>query len=298
MAHAPPDNLRGAMWMLASSICFASTGIAIKEIGTDLPVAVVAFFRVVFGLPFLIPFLAKDGLRIFYTSQPGWHLLRLAGSSGSILFGFYAIAHLPYATAVSLSFTRPLFIIFIGIVFLGEMVRWRRGLATATGFAGVVIMLGPTDIGFTLPALSALAAAASVSIALAVIRKHAATEGMAFMSWFYGGSVVVLAPFAAFYWETPQGNEWTFLLYIGLVASAGQYCLIRSLMIAEATVVSPVDYIQIIIAAIAGYTLFGEKPTIWTGIGAIVIVGATLYILFREARLKVHPITNPAIKEQ
>ncbi|MGE4062390.1 MAG: DMT family transporter [Rhodospirillaceae bacterium] len=297
MAHALSDNMRGALWMLASSVFFATSGLAIKIVGAELPVPVVAFFRVVFGLIFIVPFLLKYGPKIFYTKQPGWHLLRLAGSSGSILFGFYAITHLPYATAVSLSFTRPLFIILIGLIFLGEVVRWRRGLATVAGFLGVVIMLGPTDIGFTLPALSALAGAASVSVALAVIRKHAATEGHAFMSWFFVGSVVLLGPIAAYYWETPQGIQWAYLAYIGIIASAGQYCLIRSLMIAEATVVSPVDYIQIIIAAAAGYVLFSEKPTIWTGIGAVVIVAATLYILFREASLKTHPAANPAIKE-
>lgn len=297
MSPAPTDNFRGALWMLASSLCFATSGIAVKTVGADLPVAVIGFFRVVFGVFFVLPLLIQRGPSIFYTKQPGWHLLRLMGSTGSILFGFYAVTHLPYATAVSLGFTRPLFIILIAVVFLGEVVRWRRGLATVIGFVGVVIMLGPTDVGFSLPALSALAAAASVSIALAVIRKHAATEGMAFMSWFFVGSIVLLAPFAAYYWETPHGIQWAYLVYIGIVASTGQYCLIRSLMVAEATVVSPIDYSQIIIAAIAGYYLFGELPTIWTGAGAIVIVMATLYILFREARLKPQPEATPAIKE-
>lgn len=297
MSHSPPDNFRGALWMLASALCFATSGIAIKTVGSDLPVPVIAFFRVLFGLIFLAPLLAKHGPRIFHTKQPGWHLLRLAGSTGSILFGFYAITHLPYATAVSLSFTRPFFIILIAVIFLGEVVRWRRGLATALGFVGVVIMLGPTDVGFTLPALSALAAAASVSVALAVIRRHAATEGLAFMSWFFAGSVVILAPIAWITWETPQGIQWAYLAYIGFIASAGQYCLIRSLMIAEATVVSPIDYIQIIFAALAGYFLFGEELTIWTGVGTLVIVAATLYILFREARLKTQPEATPAIKE-
>lgn len=296
MSQLPTDNLRGALWMLASSVCFATSGLAVKKIGSELPVPVIAMGRVVFGLIFIVPFLVKYGPKIFYTKQPGWHLLRLAGSTGSILFGFYAITHLPYATAVSLSFTRPLFIILIAVIFLGEIVRWRRGLATAVGFAGVVIMLGPTDVGFTLPALSALAAAASVSIALAVIRKHAATESHAFMSWFFLGSVILLAPITAMYWQTPQGIQWAYLVFIGVVASTGQYCLLRSMMIAEATVVSPIDYFQIIIAAIAGFYIFGELPTIWTGVGAVIIVCATLYILFREARLKVEPTPPPVDK--
>lgn len=297
MAHTPTDNVRGALWMLASAMCFATSGLAVKKAGADLPVPVIAFFRVIFGVLFVAPFLVRHGPKIFYTKQPGWHLLRLAGATASILFGFYAVTHLPYATAVSLSFTRPFFMILIAVIFLGEVVRWRRGLATAIGFVGVVIMLGPTDVGFTLPALSALAAAASVSVALAVIRKHAATDGHAFLAWFFVGSAVLLAPIAAVFWQTPRGDQWIYLTYIGLAASTGQYCLIRALTVAEATVVSPVDYCQIIIAAVAGYYFFDETPTIWTGIGAAVIVCATLYILLREARLKAQPEANPAIKD-
>lgn len=287
MTLAPPDNLRGAAWMLASAVCFAGSGMAVKTVGPDLPVTVIAFFRALFGLGLIVPLFLRDGPVIFRTTRPGLHLLRLAGSTGSLLFGFYAITHLPLATAVSLSFTRPLFMIIIAVLFLGEIVRWRRSMATLVGFGGVLLMLGPTGVGFDWPALSALAAAASVSVALAVIRKHAATEGlMVFMAWFVVGSVVLMAPMAAFFWKTPVGIQWAYLAFIGLASTVGQYCLIKSLSIAEATVVAPVDYSQIIIAATAGYFLFHETPTIWTAMGAVVIVAATLYILLREARLK------------
>lgn len=293
----PADNTRGALWMVASAVCFATSGLAVKKVGGELPVPVIGFFRVVFGILFLIPFVMRYGTKIFHTKQPGWHLVRLAGSTASILFGFYAVTHLPYATAVSLSFTRPFFLILFAMVFLGEVVRWRRGLATVIGFVGVVIMLGPTDVGFTWPAFCALAGAASVAFALSVIRKHAATEGLAFTSWFFAGSIVLLAPIAAVYWQTPQGDQWAYLVFIGIVASTGQYCLMRALTVGEATVVAPIDYCQIVIAAVAAYLIFGETPTIWTGIGAGVIVCATLYILFREARLKAQPDATPAIKE-
>lgn len=294
-ALPPPETLRGAAWMLASSVCFAAVGIAVKEVGPDLPVTVVAFFRAFFGLVFIIPFLARHGLSVFRTRRPGLHALRLAGAVGSILGSYYALAHLPLATAVSLSFTRPLFMILIAAVALGEVVRWRRGLATVIGFAGVLVMLGPTGHVLNAAALAGLAGAAAVSVALSVIRQQAAIEGpLPFLAWYVVGSVVLMAPLAAAFWQTPQGIEWAYLAFIGLASSFGQFFLIKALSLAEATAMAPVDYTQIVFAAVAGYLLFGEMPTVWTAAGALVIVAATLYIVLREARLKQAPPQPPA----
>jgi drug/metabolite transporter (DMT)-like permease len=283
----PSENIRGAAWMLAGSMCFAAVGIAVKQIGTDLPVTVVAFFRAFFGLVFIVPFIVRQGPSIFYTKRPGLHVVRLFGAAGSILGAYYGLAHLPLATAVSLSFTRPLFMILIAVIFLGEVVRWRRGLATLIGFAGVLVMLGPTGLAFNAAALASLAGAASVAVALAVIRRQAAIEGpLPFLAWYVVGSVILMGPLAAMFWETPQGIQWAYLAFIGLGSSFGQYFLVKALSMAESTAMAPVDYTQIIIAAIFGYMLFGEMPTVWTALGAAVIATATLYIVFREARLK------------
>jgi len=295
MTSTSNDALRGAPWMLAGTVCFAASAIAVKQIGPDLPATVIAFFRAFFGLIVVVPLIARHGFVIFRTQRPGMHFIRVLGATGSVVFSYYAVAHLPLATAVSLSFTRPLFMIVIAVLFLGEVVRWRRGLATVIGFAGVLIMLGPTDVAFSMAAMAALAGAASVSVALAVIRQHAATEGyLAFIAWFVVGSALLMAPIAAVFWETPHGIQWAYLAFIGVSSSIGQFFLIRAFSIAEATVMAPIDYAQIIIAALAGYFLFGEIPTVWMALGALVIVAATLYILLREARLKVTPTTPPA----
>ena len=83
------------------------------------------------------------------------------------------------------------------------------------------------------------------------------------------------------------------LIGLGIVASLGQYSLIRAFTLGEATVMSPIDYLQIILASAAGYFLFQEVPSIWTLLGALVIVGATLYIVIRGARVKATPPLPP-----
>lgn len=286
----PVDNMRGALWMVVGSTCFAVVTVLIKTLGTELHPFVMVFFRSVFGVSIVLPFLLRDGLKIFQTKRPGLHFIRLGCSTVSILAGFYAFANMPLAAAVSLSFTRPLFMIFLAVLLLGEVVRWRRGIATLVGFGGVVIMLGPTGMIFEPAAFSALLSAAAISGALAVIRQQAAEDGpITLMAWYAFGLVITTFLPAIPVWQTPHGLQWVYLMALGLLSSAGQYSFIRAFAVGEATVMNPIDYIQILLAAGLGYMFFSEVPSIWTGVGAIVIVASTLYILFREARVKKLP---------
>jgi drug/metabolite transporter (DMT)-like permease len=283
----PINNKRGALWMVAASTCFAIVTVLVKTLGTELHPFVIVFFRSVFGATVILPFLVRHGLTIFRTHRPGLHLIRVACSTVSIIAAFYAITHMPLAAAVSLSFTRPLFMILLAVLLLGEVVRWRRGLATLIGFGGVLIMLGPTGMIFQSAAFSALLSAAAISGALAIIRQQAAEDGtITLMAWYAFGLVVTTVVPALPVWQTPHGMQWIYLLAVGVFSSAGQYFLIRAFAIGEATVMNPIDYMQIILAALFGFLFFSEIPSVWTGVGALVIVASTLYILFREARVK------------
>jgi drug/metabolite transporter (DMT)-like permease len=272
--------------MLAASIGYAAVNATVKELGGDLPPVVITFSRAVFGVIALLPVFLMRGFGIFRTSRPGLHMLRVCGSFGNLTLGFYALSHLPLATATALSFTQPLFMILLAAFVLGEVVRWRRGLATLAGFFGVVVMLGPSGLALNLAALAGLGAAASQAIAYGVIRHRSGEDGaLTILAWFTAGLLVLSAPFAAMFWKTPQGTQWFYLVFIGLTLTAVQFCIIKAFRLAEATVVNPVDYVRLIFSAVLGYFLFEEIPTAWTIVGAAIIVAATLYILFREARL-------------
>ena len=272
--------------MLAASVGYAAVNAMVKELGGDLPPVVMTFARAAFGVIALLPVLMVRGLGIFRTSRPGLHMLRVCGSFGNLTLGFYALSHLPLATATALSFTQPLFMILLAAFVLGEIVRWRRGLATLAGFCGVVVMLGPSGLAVNLAALAGLGAAASQAVAYGVIRHRSAEDGaLTILAWFTGGLLVLSAPLAAVFWKTPHGTQWFYLAFIGLTLTAVQFCIVKAFRLAEATVVNPVDYVRLIFSAVLGYFLFEEVPTVWTIVGAAIIVAATLYILFREARL-------------
>jgi drug/metabolite transporter (DMT)-like permease len=233
---------------------------------------------------------------VFKTARPDMHVARVLCAVVGMNCGFYATAHLELATVVSLAYTRPLFMIILAVMFLGEVVRWRRGLATAVGFLGVLVMLRPTAVPVELPALAALMGALMVAGAMAVVKQQAAVDGPAtIMVWFGVGTAVLTFFPAIFVWEAPRADHWVLLIAIGVLASIGQYMMIQAFTHGEATVMNPIDYLQILLAALFGFWLFDEVPSVWTGVGAAVIIASTLYILLREAALNKPP--PPPVKE-
>ena len=295
-AQFPVDNLRGAVWMVGSALVFSGVSALIKTLGQDLPSAEMVFFRCLFGLSVIIPFVARDGLKVYRTARPDLHMVRVICAVIGMNCGFYAVTHMEMATAISLGYTRPLFMIVLAVMFLGEVVRWRRGLATFVGFLGVLIILQPTEVPIGLPAVAAQISALAVAGAMSVVRQQAAVDGPAtIMVWFGTGTAILTAIPAAFVWEAPQNSQWVFLIAIGVCASVGQYMMIKAFTHGEATVMNPIDYLQILLAAAMGFWLFNEVPSIWTGVGAVVIIVSTLYILFREAALNKPP--PPPVKE-
>jgi len=292
----PIDNMRGAIWMVGSALVFSGVSVLIKTLGQDLPSPEMVFFRCLFGLSIVVPFVARYGFAVFKTARPDLHIARVICAAIGMNCGFYATTHLELATAVALGYTRPLFMILLAVLFLGEVVRWRRGLATLVGFIGVLIILQPTAVPVGLPALAALVSALAVAGAMSVVRQQAAVDGPAtIMAWFGTGTAILTAAPAAFVWEMPQNSQWVLLIAIGVCASVGQYMMIKAFTHGEATVMNPIDYLQILLAAVTGFWLFHEVPSIWTGVGAVVIIVSTLYILLREAALNKPPL--PPVKE-
>jgi len=280
------DNLRGALWMLGSAATMAASSVAIKVMGHHLPPLEVAFMRSVTGVCVLLPIILRHGVRVYATPSPQRHLIRIVLSCVSITSGIYGLVQLQLATAVSLSFTRPLFMIVIALIVLHETVGWRRGLATAVGFLGVLVVMGPTEVNSMPAVMASLLSAATLAGTMAVVRQQSAYDRPAtILCWVTTGVTLMLAIPAFLVWQPPTLFDWGIALFLGVIGSGGQYMMIRAFTIGEATVMNPIDYSQIILTTIAGYMLFAEIPTIWTAIGTVIIVASTLYIVLREAAL-------------
>ncbi|HEX2115527.1 MAG TPA: DMT family transporter, partial [Alphaproteobacteria bacterium] len=153
-----PDNARGALWMLGAVTAFAMMDALIKWVGQTLDPFQIALFRCLFGGLFVLPFALRHGPAAIRTRRWGGHLGRALIGYTAMTLGFYAVTHLPLADATALSFTRPLFMILLAVLFLNEQVRWRRWSATGVGFLGVLVMARPGEGGFEFAALIAIAA--------------------------------------------------------------------------------------------------------------------------------------------
>lgn len=287
---ALPAHIRGPLWMVAGGFLFALMALQVKSLSGALSSFEIAFFRALFGLLSVLPFAIAAGRRAFITHRPLIHLGR--GIIGAIAMSatFYSIAHLPLAEATALSFTKPLFVVLLAALFLGEHVRARRLSATAVGFAGVLVMLHPwrwfAGEGIELAAVAALAGAALVAVVVIFVKKLIKTERPVTVLFYFGliSSLGALAP-ALPGWIWPDWQQLALLFLMGALGASAQSLVIRAYMVSEATIVSPFDYFRLIFAALFGFLFFAEIPEALTAAGAGIIIAATLYIAHREAIL-------------
>ena len=288
-------NLRGALWMLASTVSFTAMGGLVKLLGGQYDSFQIAFFRSGFGLLTMLPFVFAGGVTVVATRHLWLHVVRgLAGATAQMC-NFYALTRLHFADAVAIGYARTLFLIPLAVLVLHETVRARRWTATLLGFAGVLIMLRPAgDIAFA--TLVALAGALIAACAGVMTKRLTATDRPGTVMLYFGviATAATLLP-ALPVWRAPDPADLGLMVLMGGCGSTGQYCMVRAFRVGEATAVLPVDYVRLILATAVGFFLFAEVPDRFTAAGVLIIVGSTLYIALREAKLgKPRPSPDPA----
>jgi drug/metabolite transporter (DMT)-like permease len=258
----------------------------VKPASQNLHPFEVTFFRHVFTLFVMLPLLMKLGPGALRTGKFPLILLRgLFGFASTVLW-FYAVPNLPLANATAINFTAPLWATLFAAVILHEPVRIRRWIATAVGFAGVLVVLRPGFTDFSVWALVMLIAAACWGSQHIVLKSLSRTVPANVIVCYHA---ILLSPMALilslFVWRTPGLEDIFWLVTLGLCGTAGHLALARSFAAAEASVVLPFDFSKMPIAAAIGYFAFDEHPDLWTWAGAALIVSASAYIARREAQL-------------
>jgi drug/metabolite transporter (DMT)-like permease len=281
-----PGNIQGAAWLVLGGLCYTGVSALIKYLCLTLPFIEVAFFRCALGLVIILPSLLRHRFVQMRSTRHGGHLWRGVLGTLSMMVGFFVLTRLHLADATAVSFTTPLFVIVVAALFLGETIRWRRWTATAVGFVGVLVMMRPGASGFDIMLLVALAGACLNAVVVCVVKSLTGTESSSTMLvmvtiW---GSVLLVVP-AIVLWQPPTAVEWALALGLGSLATMGQYCIIRAYTAGEATAVAPFDYLRLPFSVLLGLWVFAEVPSVWTLVGALIIVGSTLYIARREAQL-------------
>jgi len=167
----------------------------------------------------------------------------------------------------------------LAVLILGETVDWRRWAATAFGFLGVIVMVRPGETGFDTAWLVAVVAAVLFALGIIFIRSLSSTEPVIRILFYYHvfGIVLFAGPSAAV-WQPPEAGQFAMLALSGALPCAGMVCFVKGFSIGEASFVGPFEYLRLIYAALIGYYMFAEIPSVWTAVGAVMIIASALYI--------------------
>jgi drug/metabolite transporter (DMT)-like permease len=282
-------NARGALWMLGSAVGFAGMTVLIKFLGDDYPPALQTFYRQAAGFAVLLPIILHHRGAAFATTRPGLLLFRSGAGTIGMMLSFYAFQEMPLADANALSFTRNLWLVPLAAFVVREQVGALRIGAAVVGFVGVLVMIRPGaggEFALGLPALAMLAASFLFALTITgmkvMTRDHSPTV---LLVWGATLGLVLAIPGAFLTWRWPEPLDLGLLCLMGVMGTITQACYIKGMQLGDAAAMAPIDYTRLIFSAAAGYLLFSEIPTIWTLIGAVIIVASTLFITIREQQL-------------
>ncbi len=289
-AHEPSNLRRGALFMVASALLFASMAASVRVASRELPNAPIVFFRHFIMLVFLLPWLARQGRHALETDDLPGHLVRGLAGVSSVACYFYAIARLRLADAVLLNQSMPLFIPLVERAWMGERIPPRLWGVLGLGFAGLVLILRP-GIGVFQPALLVgLTSAVFASVSQVGIRRLTRTEPVNRIVFYFGlvGSVVALPP-GAWWWKSPSTGTWAVLLLMGAFATVGQMTLTRAYLYATAASVGPFLYAGPVFAGLLDWLIWERLPD------ALFVVGAAVVVLSATLALRLRGTPRPEV---
>jgi drug/metabolite transporter (DMT)-like permease len=279
---------KGVAYMLAAAATLTVMDAGIKWLTATYPVPQIGFMRYAIGVVIAVGLaLRLGGLPSLRTRRLGGHALRSIFNLGTMLTFYYALERLPLADSIAIGYAAPLFMTVLSIPLLRERVGWRRWSAVLVGFVGVVVIVQPSVSGISAGALFALAAALLYALTLVTTRQLSTTESSHAILFYYSLFVLVaLAGVMPFIWVAPRLEDLWLILFVGIGGSFGQFFLNQAMRYGEVSMLAPLDYSGLVWAALLGFILWGDIPSVWVWTGSAIIAAAGIYIVRREAILR------------
>lgn len=293
--NALGDNLKGSLVLMVAALLFSLMTVQIKLLGNALHVTQILLIRQIVMTLIVSPQIMRGFPGVLRTTRPELQLTRILLALGAMMMGFTAIIHMPLADATALGFAKSFFVTIFAVVILKEVVGPRRWGAVGVGFLGVLIMLRPGTEAFTIYGLMAVAAAACAGLVMVIVRIMARTDSpTTILTWQAIGVGLIIAIPAIYFWEWPTGMQWLLLLSMGIISYLAQMANIYAYKWGEASVLASLDYVRLLYATLFGWLVFATLPGIATWIGAGVIVAASIYTIWREAKKKQDLTRSPS----
>ena len=181
----------------------------------------------------------------------------------------------------------PLIVAGLSVPFLGERFGWRRWMAIFTGFIGVIIILRPNTNVITEGSFFAIIGAIMFAVYL-ILTRYVSRSDTAITSFFWTGigGTVTMSLISLFIWDDILKDDYLWLLIMCLLSAGSHFMMVKTLQVAEASVVQPFSYLQLVFGSIIGVTIFSESIDLMIVIGASVVIGSGLFTTWREYKIK------------
>jgi len=280
------NTQKGMLLALIGYTSFAFADVAAKWLTNDYAVFQVTGIITGVSSAFFLVFSSKLGgfKSILSTKQPKIHYIRAVLNFIVAILAVYSFSLLPLASVYTILFSMPFFATLLAIPFYGEVVQKHRWIAIILGFIGVLAAFRPWAQDFNVLLLVPLFTAVCIACLFLISRslKEATLLELGFFPAF--GCFVLVTPLMAWFFKMPELADLPIFLIAGIGATLGIMCVSKAFYIAQASVVSPFVYTQIIWGILFGYFVFGDVPDYWMLIGASIIIVSGLYLVHSERR--------------
>jgi len=277
------ENGKAILLMGAGMFLFAAVDSGAKFLTDGLHPVQIVWTRQL-GLLFgAFVLLAMHGRTLFRTTHPRLQVARGCVAAGSASFFIMAVAHVPLADAVAITFVAPFMVTVLGALILREPVGMRRWIAVTLGFLGTLIVIRP-GLGVVHPAAALLILAAFLFAVRQIISRALSDTDRTATTVVYTALVAsaILTVPLPFFWQTPSNEQMMILALIAVVAGVAEVFVIKALETGLAVVIAPVQYTMLVWGTFYGWLIFDQLPDGWTWVGTAIIVATGLYTLRRE----------------
>jgi drug/metabolite transporter (DMT)-like permease len=312
-----PSKVSGTLILVFGLFLFSIQDNIIKYFSDDYSVFQIVFIRGYIAMGIILVCMAFFSPQISLVSKrPLLMLARGLLGFGSYTSYYLAVAAMPLAEVVAITFTMPLFVTVMSALILKESVGPRRWAAVVIGFVGVLIIISPSGEFDLLAVIFAFTAAITyathtiitrylskhdhpVTMALNTIVIFTLSSGLLALLMYYEIILVSSShPSLAFFgrdWVVPELFDIFLLVVIGFIAAIGFYAISKAYCVSEASAIAPFEYTYLIWAVVFGFLIWDEVPGLTTILGIMILVSSSLYIWYRERQLEiVHSVAEPA----
>jgi len=270
--------------MALSITSFLGMSVAGRATTAELNVFQVLELRSVIGFFILLPLvLASGGFAAMRTQRPLAHIARNVVHYTGQAAWLYALTLIPLAVLISIEFTTPIWTAILAVTFLGERLSRPKLMAVVLGLIGVVVIVRPGVNAVDPGHLVVLGAAVCFGISLVLVKSLTRTDSVVrIIFWMLIiQSALGLIP-AVYVWRTPSLELWPWILLIAFTGMSSHFCMARALTYADATVISPMDFLRVPLSALVGWLLYKEQIDAFTAGGALLILMGNLLNLQRK----------------